>query len=68
MDPAFKYGFVKGVVYALVFLIASRLLNLDELSWEVLIPIAIVGGPIIAIILEPIFRKVLPYRPDRSDK
>ena len=65
----FKRGFfVRGVVYALVFIIASRLLGLDELSWGESILIAIVGGVVIALLLEPVLRKIYPYRRDHSDK
>jgi len=68
MRPASKQGFIRGVVYALVFVIANRLLDLDELSWGELIPLAIVGGVVIALLLEPIFRKIYPYLRNPSDR
>ena len=68
MRPASKQGFIRGVVYALVFIIASRLLGLDELSWLESILIAIVGGVVIALLLEPIFRKIYPNRRNPSDR
>lgn len=68
MRPASKQGFIRGVVYALVFVIANRLLDLDELSWGELIPLAIVGGVVIALLLEPILRKVYPFRRNPSDR
>lgn len=65
----FKRGFfIRGVVYVVVFMIVSRLSGLDELSWGKSVLVAIVGGLVIALLLEPIFRKIYPYQRDSSDR
>ena len=68
MHPASKQGLIRGVVYAFIITTALRFIDLDKLSWLESILIAIVGGVVIALLLEPILRKIYPYRRDPSDR
>jgi len=63
MHPASKQGAIRGLVYGLILgFVLPHLLDLNELSWGKSILIGIVAGVVLALLLEPIFRKIYPYR------
>ena len=69
MRPASKQGLIRGMVYGLILgFVLPLLLDLNEFSWGKSILIGIVAGVVLALLLEPIFRKIYPNRGDPSDR